>query len=133
MLIGISGGSGGLKSILSSLVLIIIFILILVLAYFATKFIAKYQGNMINSKSNIRILESFRVSGNKFIAIVKIGEGYYAMSVGKDEMHLIDKLNPDELKLGENGSIKAAGDKPDFNELLVRLKNRKSKDENDIK
>jgi flagellar protein FliO/FliZ len=128
MLTGLYGNSGGLNSVLSSLLLVIIFILILVLAYFATKFIAKYQSNMISSRSNIKIVESFRVSGNKFIAIVKIGESYYAMSVGKDEMHLIDRLNPDELRLNEDSK-----DKPDFKELLARIKNKKSKDENNTK
>ncbi len=131
MLTGLSGNSGGIESILSLLSLIVIFILVLILTYFATKFIAKYQGNIISSKTNIKVLESFRVANNKFIAIVKIGEGYYAMSIGKDEMHLIDKLNPEELQL--TGDACLNDNKIDFNDILSKFKNKNSDDKNDIK
>jgi flagellar protein FliO/FliZ len=73
--------------------LILVFVFILILAYYGTRFVGNYQNNVLNSKSNIRIIESCRIGGNKLLAIAKIGEDYYAIGVGKDEFTLIDKLD----------------------------------------
>lgn len=73
--------------------LILVFVCILILAYYGAKIAGNYQNNVLNSKSNIRIIESYRVGGNKLLAIAKIGEDYYAIGIGKDEFTLIDKLD----------------------------------------
>lgn len=128
-----SSNSGGYNSILSLLSFVVIFILILVLAYYATRFIAKYQNNLLNAKSNIKILESYRLGNNKFIAIVKIGEDFYAIALGKDEVTLIDKLNKDTLKIPD-GFIELSNDNTteqvehkniDFKDIFSRAKNKK--------
>lgn len=121
--------SGGFSSFLNILSLIIIFLLVLVLAYFAAKLAAKYQSNVLNSRSNIRVIESFRLGGNKFIAIAKIGENYYAIGIGKDEITFIDKINPDELKNFD--STGESDKKLNFKEILSQVKNKNSKDNND--
>lgn len=125
-LTGVSGGTGSVLNILS---LILIFLLVLALAYFASKLAAKYQSNVLNNRSNIRIIESFRLGGNKFIAIAKIGESYYAIGLGKDEITFIDKINPDELKSFDSASN--ADNKLNFKEILSQVKNKNSKDNND--
>ena len=132
----------GWHSIASVISLLLIFVFIIVLAYFSTKFVAKYQSNIINRKSNIKIIESYRIGNNKFIAIVMIGKDYYAIALGKDEITFIDKLDKDGLKIntqessdGEsesNGEVSSNADRLDFREILSQLKNKKSKD-NDIK
>lgn len=121
--------SGGFSSFLNILSLIIIFLLVLVLAYFAAKLAAKYQSNVLNSRSNIRVIESFRLGGNKFIAIAKIGENYYAIGIGKDEITFIDKINPDELKNFD--STGESDKKLNFKDILSQVKNKNSKDNND--
>lgn len=125
----LNGVSGGASSVFNILSLILIFLLVLVLAYAASKLAAKYQSNVLNNKSNIRIIESFRLGGNKFIAIAKIGESYYAIGLGKDEITFIDKINPDELK--SFGSAGEADKKLNFKEILSQVKNKNSKDNND--
>ncbi|MBQ8924543.1 MAG: flagellar biosynthetic protein FliO [Lachnospiraceae bacterium] len=130
----------GWHSIASVISLLLIFVFIVVLAYFSTKFVAKYQSNIINRKSNIKIIESCRIGNNKFIAIIMIGKDYYAVALGKDEITFIDRLDADGLKLDTHetldnddisGTSSAAG-KPNFKEILSQLKNKNSKD-NDIK
>lgn len=123
--------SGGFNSVLSILSLILIFILVLVMAYFASKLAAKYQSNVLNSKSNIRIIESFRLGNNRFIAIVKIGENYYALGLGKDEITMIDRLNPDALKDFEASD--SAEKKLNFKEILSQVKNKNTNDNNETK
>lgn len=122
--------SGGMQGVLNIISLILIFFLVLFLAYYTAKFAAKYQKNALSGKSNITVIESFRVGGNKFIAVIKIGNTYYAVGIGKDEITLIDRLNGDELKLpdveGESTSKKI-----DFKEILSQIKNKESKDKDE--
>ena len=127
---------GGWRSFVNILSLLLIFALVLAMAYFSTKFIAKIQAGNANYKSNIRIIESYRLGNNKFIAIVKIGGDYYAIALGKEEVTFIDKLDTDGLKLNEEGASQAsdgAFGKMDFKDVLSKIKNKKSKDDKDAK
>lgn len=129
---------GGWHSFVNILSLLLIFVLVLAMAYFSTKFVAKLQANNINNKSNIKIIESFRLGNNKFIAIVKIGEDYYAIALGKEEVTFIDKLDKEGLKLnfnqeGTSDTVDGAAGKLDFKDVLSKIKNRNSKDDNDAK
>lgn len=117
--------------------LIVITVLVLILAFYATKLIAKYQNNTLSEKSNIRFLESYRVGGNKLVAIAKIGERYFALGIGKDEIHLISELKPEELKLSEvkSNTDSASGaennQKTSFKDILANMKNNHAKDDSE--
>lgn len=119
--------SRGVYDIFSVISLLLVFALVIFLAYVGTKFIARYQNNVLNGKSNIKVIESFRLGSNKFIAIVKIAESYYAVGVGKDEITMLDKINPDELKSFETKDDK----KLDFKEILSQIKAKDSKHKNE--
>ena len=131
MLAAVNPGNSS-PSVISIFTLLLVFALVLVMAYFATRFVAKYQGNALNNKSNIRVVESFRIDGNKVIAIIKIGEGYYAVALAKETVTLIDKLNPDELNnLKADSTLES--NKFDFKDILSQVKNKNSKDNSDTK
>ena len=104
--------------------LILITVLVLVLAFYSTRMIAKYQNNTWSTKNNIQFIESYRVGGNKMIAIAKIGEKYYALGIGKEEIHVIAELDKDDLKLPEQ--VKDTSDKMapkmSFKEVLANMK-----------
>ena len=104
--------------------LILITVLVLVLAFYSTRMIAKYQNNTWSAKNNIQFIESYRVGGNKMIAIAKIGEKYYALGIGKEEIHVIAELDKDDLKLPEQ--VKDISDKMapkmSFKEVLANMK-----------
>lgn len=123
--IGYSAGWGVAK-------LILVLILVLVLAYYTTRFIAKYQGKVMDGKSNIQFIESYRVGNNKMIAIAKIGEQFYALGIGKDEIHVIDKLDSAELKLPEMESDADNNDeKVSFKDVLSQMKKNNRKDDSE--
>lgn len=110
--------------------LLLITILVLVLAFYTTRWIARYQTNTLSAKSNIRFLESYRVGGNKMIAITKIGERYYALGIGKEEIHVIGELREEELKLVEKqGSPDADAPKLTFKEVLANMKGNRHDDD----
>lgn len=120
--------SRGLYDIFSIISLLLVFALVIFLAYVGAKFIARYQNNVLNSRSNIKVIESFRLGSNKFIAIIKIAEDYFAVGVGKDEITMLDKINPDDLKSFED---MRDGKKLDFKEILSQIKAKDSKDKNE--
>lgn len=113
--------------------LILIFILVIALAYFATRQFAKFQSNALSGKNNIRIIESFRIDSSKLIIIVKIGETYYALAYSKDNVTVIDKLNPEEINNLKAEKASQPGPRLDFKEILSQIKNKKSKDDIDTK
>lgn len=124
--------SGSIRdnSLYNVISLILIFIFILVLAYFTAKLTAKLQGNSLNKKANIKVIESFRLGGNKFISIVKIGEDFYALGFGKDEITMIDKLDKDNITFSEINSSEAG---VSFKDILGNINKKDKKDNTDIK
>lgn len=114
--------------------LILVTILVLVLAFYATRWIARYQNNTLAEKNNIQFIESYRVGGNKMVAIAKIGTRYFALGIGKDEIHVIGELQEDELKPTDverfTKNSKNASRKLSFQDVLSNMKNTE-KNENE--
>lgn len=124
--------SGNVKdsSLFNVISLLLIFVFVLVLAYFTAKLTAKLQGNPLNKRANIKIVETFRLGGNKFISIAKIGDNYYALGFGKDEITLIDKLDKDSINISEQP---ASTEKRSFKDIMKSINNEDSQDNIDIK
>jgi flagellar protein FliO/FliZ len=130
----------GYSGIWAYIRLILVFVFILILAYYGSKLAGNYQNNVLNNKSNIKIVESYRIGGNKLLAIAKIGEDFYAIGVGKDEITLIDKLDASyfdsvvrerdssSFSGSVGGSVKSfAEQRLNFKEILTKAK-EKNKD-----
>ena len=68
------------------------------------------------------------------VAIAKIGVRYFALGIGKDEIHVIGELHEDELKLTDverfTKNSKNASRKLSFQDVLSNMKNTE-KDENE--
>ena len=95
---------------------VLIFIFVLVITAFATKWIAGYQRDRMPG-SNITIIETKRIAQNKIIQILRIGDRYFAVALGKDEVTLISEISPDSITIPEarEGSIS-------FKEILGKVK-----------
>ena len=115
-------GSSG-ENVLRFLSAIVVFILVLAVTYFVTRWIGKYQQGISGSR-NITVLETFRVTQNKYLQVVKVGEIYMVIAVCKDSITMLTRLDKDEL-----GDIPSSlEEKTDnFAEVLERFKNRRSK------
>ena len=79
------------------------------------------------------VIESFRVDSTKLILIVQIAGEYYALAYSRDNVTLIDKLNPDEINNLKAENSSKSNNKLDFKEILSQIKNKNSKDDSDIK
>lgn len=98
MILTRAAGTSNLESIGQLICLIILFLFVLLLAYLAARISGSFQSNAMNKRSNIRIIEVFRVSNNKVIEIVKVGEQYLVLAVCKDNITLLTRLDETEVK-----------------------------------
>ena len=53
---------------------LLIFLFVVAITYFTTRYIAGYQKNLIRT-GNMELVESLRISNNKYLQIVKTGNG----------------------------------------------------------
>lgn len=104
--------------------ILLIFLFVLVITYFTTRWIAQYQQGMVKNK-NIQVVETFRVSNNKFIQIIQVGKKYLVISVCKDVINILTELREEELvwkpSQEQSQGIKA---NESFQDVLGRLKDR---------
>lgn len=112
--------SSKIESIAQLICAVLLFFFVLFLAYMAARIAGSYQSNVMNKKSNIRVIEVYRLSNNKLIEIVKIGEKYLAIAVGKDEVTLLTELDADEIVMQE-----ASMEPINFKRILDKMKNEK--------
>lgn len=104
--------------------ILLIFLFVLVITYVTTRWIAQYQQGIVKNK-NIQVVETFRVSNNKFIQIIQVGKKYLVISVCKDVVNILTELKEEELvwmpSQEQSQGIKA---NESFQEVLGRLKDK---------
>lgn len=111
--------SGSINAITQFLTLIFIFIIVIVITLIATRWIANYQkGSSLISGANIETVETYRLTANKYVQILRVGDKYLAVAVGRDEVTFLTELSPDEIRFKEA----KVSNTPDFAGLLSKLK-----------
>lgn len=110
----------GIEGFAQFLTAILIFLFVLLITYFTTRLIGNFQKNQFAYR-NFEAIESFRITNGKYLQLVKVGDRYIVLGIGKDSVSMICELSPDEVKLvREGGGIS----KDTFRELFA--KERKS-------
>lgn len=90
--------SNRLESAAQLMTVLVIFIFVLVLTYLTTRFVGKYQG-MQGYNKNFEAIETFRITNNKFLQLVRVGKKYLVISIGKDEVNLVMEISEDDIDL----------------------------------
>ncbi len=99
--------------------LVVILIIILVAAYYTSRFIGGIKlGQM--KKSNFQVIDTYRVTANKALQLIKVGNKYLVISIGKDEINFITELEETEVIIRENNQ----GETQSFKQILDKLKNK---------
>ena len=113
-----------LDSFIQLIGVLLIFVFVLIITWLTTRWMAGYQKSHASNK-NLQIIESIRITNNKFISIVKAGEVYLVVAVGKDEINFLTKLTREELTslsfMEEKNEEIIPGN---FEELLGKMKNK---------
>lgn len=100
---------------------LLIFLFVLFITWLTTRFIAGYQKVQTTGK-NLKLVETLRLTNNKYLQIVQAGEKYLVLAIGKDEVRLLTTLAEDELLPAEE-LVSAGGQFQDaFKEALGKFK-----------
>ena len=112
--------TSSLESIGQLICVILLFLFVLFLAYLTARFAGSFQSNVINKNSNIEVIEAFRLTNNKLIEIIKVGNHYLVIAVCKDNVTLLSELDENEIK-----DKKATLEPINFKSVLEKIKNDK--------
>ena len=78
---------------------LLVFVLVLGMTALVTKWLANYQRQQ-GRNCNIEVLETTRISNNKYIQLVRIGQTYMAIAVCKDTVTLLCEVSKEQLTEG---------------------------------
>ena len=86
--------------------ILLLFVFVLAITALVTKWIGGYQKGMTVG-ANMEILETLRLSNNKYIQIVRIGRKYLAVAICKDTVTMLSEIPEEELSFpeGSDGSV----------------------------
>ena len=104
-------------SYLQFIAILIIFVVVLGVTYYVTKWLAGYQKEKSTGK-NIEVLETGRISTTKYIQIVRLGNKYMAIAVGKDEVTALCELDKESLFFDDHENTATLS----FSEILEKIK-----------
>lgn len=119
--------SSGMDSFLQFCTVLFIFVLVLLITWTATKLIANLQNGQSVYSANIEVIETYRLTTNKYIQIVKTGEKYLAIAVCKDTVTMLAEIPAGQIHLPD----RQGGVMPDFKKMLemARRKDNNRKNE----
>ena len=118
---GVAVQTSSFSSFLQLIGVLLIFIFVLGATYFATRLIACYQKGQIFNK-NLKVIETLKITPNKFIQIIEAGEEYLVIAIGKDEVRLLTKLTGEQLKEAPSEEYSAKMTADGFKEILEKVK-----------
>ncbi len=89
-----------MDSYLQFITVLIIFIAVLGLTLYATRWLANYQKGT-SSCRNIEIVDTCKISANKYIQIVRMGDRYVAIGVSGDQITNLGDVSPESLVMND--------------------------------
>lgn len=125
----LTGRSDGYAQLITVL---IIFVLVLGVTALTTKWIADYQKQQ-GANCNVEIIETTRISNNKYIQIVRVGESYMVLALCKDTVTMLGEVPKEQLKGLQSAGADAQQRGKSFKELLERTIKKDSSNDSEPK
>lgn len=117
-------GMSRMDSYLQFITVLILFVFVLGITYLTTRWIANYQKGR-SAGSNLEVIETMRITGNKFLQIVRAGKKYLVIAVGKDEIHMLTELTEQEMTILREQNTQ----NPDFKSILEKFRKENAKED----
>jgi flagellar protein FliO/FliZ len=124
-------GMSSKDSLLQLFGLTLLFIIILIVTYYTTKFIGGVKLNQMK-KGNIKVLETFRITQNKYLQLVQIGTKYIVIAIGKNEIHCITELQESDLILQDQSVKKDINFLDILSKIAKKQEDKKKNDDQEI-
>jgi len=116
-------GTSSAENIFQLIGVSILFIFILVITYYTTRFVGGVKLGQIK-KGNFKVLETNKVTQNKYLQLVQIGTRYFVIAVNKDDIRLITELKEDEIIKQEQVVKK----NENFLDIITKITNKRNDD-----
>ncbi len=113
-----------MDSVIQLITLILIFAFVLAITYFATRWVANIQKTK-QAGSNVKVIETMRISSSKYIQIVKIGNECFAIAVCKDTVTYLCPVKEEDLIIHNSFENKKT---ESFKAVFEKLKKDKPED-----
>ena len=111
--------TSGLDSVVQFITVLFIFIFVLGITYFTTRFVAGIQKDKYKT-GNMELIETLRISNNKYLQIVRVGDKYFCMAVCKDTVTMLGEIQKEEMVFQENN----ANVPMSFQDVLEKMKHK---------
>ena len=95
---------------------LILFVFVLAITAFVTRWIGGYQKGK-SAGANMELIESLRLSSNKYVQIVRIGRKYLAVAVCKDTVTMLSEIPAEDMSFPEGSSDGACT----FRDVLAKI------------
>ena len=110
---------GKSDSYIQFITVLIIFLFVLLITYWVTKWTAGYQRSQ-TANANMEILETIRLSSNKYVQIVRIGRKYLAVAICKDTVTMLTEIPEQDLVFSDGSESKMLV----FKDILEKIQNK---------
>ena len=107
-----------IDSIAQLLTVIFLFIVVLGATWFTTRYVAGVQKGKMKG-SNFEVIDTFRLTQNKYIQIMRIGQKYVAVAVCKDTVTVLRELDEEEIVFVGSDMMDKT---PSFSDLFEKAK-----------
>ena len=85
------------ESFTQFLTVILVFVFVLGLTYLTTRFVGSYQKTK-SAGRNFEVIETCKITNGKYLQIVRVGEKYVVIGIGKDSITSICELSAEDIK-----------------------------------
>ena len=119
----LAGLSDRADSFVQLLTVFLMFFAVLALTYFTTRFVGGYAKTKSLGR-NFEVIESMKITNGKYLQIVRVGEKYICIGIGKDNVSFVCELSSDELVINNKSQDNIASS---FKDLMDKARERISK------
>ena len=84
-----------------------------------TKWIAGYQKGK-KTDANLEVIETSQIANNKYVQIIRVGQKYLAVAIGKDSVTMLTEVPEDQLTF----SSSANNEQMSFKELFEKIQKK---------
>ena len=122
-----------IDSVAQLLTVILLFVVVLGATWLTTRYVAGVQKGKMRG-SNFEVIDTFRLTQNKYVQILRIGKKYMAVAICKDTVTVLRELDESEIVFHDSDlSKKAVSFEDIFNKAkdFTDNKTKKSIEESD--
>lgn len=112
------------------LTMLLVFVLVLILAWYTTRWIARYQHGQ-KKAGNISIIETCPAGNGRFIQIVKVADTYFVIALSKEQVTLLGQIPGEQLSFPEEERKDALSFKEWFHKAGAAYRGSGQKTEDD--